>query len=79
VWALSYTIRRMGEYIINTVCELRTKKGMTQEELAEAVGVTRQTIISIEKGRYAPSITLALKIASVFKVCVDDIFSIRYE
>ena len=71
--------RAMGEYITNTVCELRTKKGITQEELAEAVGVTRQTIISIEKGRYAPSVTLALKIAGVFKARVEDIFSIRYE
>lgn len=49
---------------------------MTQEELAKAVGVTRQTIISIEKGRFVPSTLLALKIAKFFKKPVDDIFFI---
>ncbi len=47
---------------------------MTQEELAQAVGVTRQTIISIEKGRFVPSTLLALKIAKFFKKRVEDIF-----
>jgi putative transcriptional regulator len=49
---------------------------MTQEELAQAVGVTRQTIISIEKGRFIPSTLLALKLANFFKKPVEDIFFI---
>jgi len=68
----------MAEHIINSVYTLRTEKGLTQEELSERVGVTRQTVISIEKGNYTPSVLLALKIASVFKVPVEDIFCISY-
>lgn len=68
----------MTEHIKNTVYTLRTKKGLTQEDLAEKVGITRQTVISIEKGNYTPSVLLALKIASVFKVSVEDIFQISY-
>jgi putative transcriptional regulator len=49
---------------------------ITQEELAQAVGVTRQTIISIEKGRFVPSTLLALKLAKFFKKAVEDIFFI---
>ncbi|MEK7612374.1 MAG: helix-turn-helix transcriptional regulator [Patescibacteria group bacterium] len=69
----------MKEIIKNQVYELRTKSDITQEALAEAVGVTRQTIIAIEKGNYTPSITLALKIAKFFKKSVEDIFQIKYE
>lgn len=68
----------MAEHIQNTVYTLRTKKGLTQEDLAEKVGITRQTVISIEKGNYTPSVLLALKIAGVFKVAVEDIFKISY-
>ena len=57
---------------------LRTKKGMTQEELAVQAGITRQTVISIEKGNYTPSVLLALKLAFIFKVPVEDIFRISY-
>lgn len=65
--------------IHNTVHELRTGKGVTQEDLAVAVGVTRQTIISIEKGNYTPSVLLALKLAQYFGVSVEKVFSITYE
>ncbi len=65
--------------IKNKVNEYRTERGMTQEALAAAVGVTRQTIISIEKGNYTPSVLLALKIATVFTVPVEVIFTIIYE
>ena len=69
----------MGEFISNTVYTLRIKKGLTQEELASKLDITRQTVISIEKGNYTPSVLLALKIASVFKVPVEDIFRITSE
>lgn len=69
----------MAEYVSNNVNELRTTNGMTQEELAEKTGVSRQTIIAIEKGNYSPSVLLALKIAKTFKTSVEDVFSITYE
>jgi putative transcriptional regulator len=69
----------MGEIILNSVYTLRTKKGLTQEELAQVLDITRQTVISIEKGNYTPSVLLALKIASLFNVPVEEIFSIAYE
>ena len=50
---------------------------MTQQALAEAVGVTRQTIIAIEKGSFNPSIKLALKIAAIFGVTVEEIFQLE--
>ena len=49
---------------------------MTQEELADRVGVTRQTIISIERGRYSPSIELALRLARLFGVPVEALFGL---
>lgn len=64
------------DVVINKVEQYRMRHGMTQEALAEAVGVTRQTIIALEKGNYAPSVMLALKIARHFKVPVDSIFSL---
>ncbi|PIR89249.1 MAG: transcriptional regulator [Candidatus Harrisonbacteria bacterium CG10_big_fil_rev_8_21_14_0_10_40_38] len=64
----------MKDKIENQVLDFRNKKGITQEELAEAVGVTRQTIIAIEKGNYSPSILLALKIAKFFNEPVEKIF-----
>lgn len=69
----------MKEYITNTVLELRKGKGVTQEEFAEAIGVTRQTVIAIEKGNYTPSVLLALKIATFFNTEVGKIFRIAYE
>ncbi len=69
----------MSEKVINEVSTLRSAKGLTQEVLASKVQVSRQTIIALEKGNYTPSILLALKIASVFKVPVEDIFMITYE
>ena len=68
----------MKESITNQVYELRTKAEVTQEELAEAVGVTRQTIIAVEKGNYTPSVLLALKIAKYFKKSLEEVFNIKY-
>lgn len=67
----------MPENVKNFVQEMRTKNKITQEELAQAVGVTRQTIIAIEKGNYTPSVLLALKIASFFKTTVEKLFAIQ--
>ena len=54
----------------------RTERGMTQEDLAEKAGVTRQTIISIERGRYSPSIELALRLGRIFGVPVETLFEL---
>jgi putative transcriptional regulator len=67
----------MGTEIRNRVRTLRFVTGeMTQEELARGAGVSRQTIIAIEKGKYNPSVGLALRIARVFGVPVDEVFSL---
>ena len=58
----------------NRLRELRQERGITQEELAEALGVTRQTIIAIEKGKYDPSLRLAFKIARYFGKKIEEIF-----
>ncbi len=59
--------------------ELRTARGLTQEQLAELIGVTRNTIISMEKGKYCPSIKLGFRIANVFGVGIDDVFTYEEE
>ena len=69
----------MTDSVTNTVYALRSAKNLTQEDLAGKVGVSRQTIIAIEKGNYVPSVLLALKIAKVFKVPVGDIFKVSHE
>ena len=66
----------MREYVRNKVQMLREKLGITQEELAARVGVSRQTIIAIERGNYTPSLLLGLKIARYFKKSVEEIFTI---
>ena len=57
--------------------EIRIKRGITQESLADTVGVSRQTIIAIEKGNYTPSVLLALKIANAFDTEVEALFTIK--
>jgi putative transcriptional regulator len=70
----------METEIRNRVRTLRFVNGeMTQEELARRAGVSRQTIIAIEKGKYNPSVGLALRIARVFGVAVDEVFSLGDE
>lgn len=69
----------MREYIANDVYELRNKCGITQEALAEALKVSRQTVIAIEKGKYTPSVHLAMTIAQYFKLPVEKIFKIIKE
>tara|TARA_R100001163_G_C5019390_1_gene162631 strand:+ start:841 stop:1032 length:192 start_codon:yes stop_codon:yes gene_type:complete len=58
----------------NRLKELRSEKKLSQENLASLVNVSRQTIISIEKGKYSPSLPLAFKLAEVLQVQIEDIF-----
>jgi len=70
----------MAEKVRNEVRRQRFLSGeMTQEELAGRVGVSRQTIIAIEKGKYNPSVALALRIARVFGMAVEEVFSLPDE
>ncbi len=68
----------MKRAIENTVYEERSKRDMTQETLAHEVGVSRQTIIAIERGKYTPSVALALRIAHAFNLHVEDLFALMY-
>ena len=67
----------MGDTVRNRVKSLRTDRGWTQEQLGERVGVSRQSINSIERNRYVPSLSLALKFARVFERPTEDIFSLE--
>ncbi|OZS78089.1 transcriptional regulator [Tetzosporium hominis] len=62
------------QVITNRVKELRAKHQMTQGDLAERIGVTRQTIVSLEKGSYTPSLLLAMNIAEIFEEPIESIF-----
>ncbi len=64
-----------GDYVENKVYEHRVLNRMSQKELAEAVGVSKQTIYVMEKNNYSPSLVLAFRIADFFNVDVNDIFS----
>jgi putative transcriptional regulator len=69
----------MAKPLLTTrIRELRFEHGeMTQQELADRLSVTRQTIIALEAGRYAPSLLLAVRIARLFDVAVEDVFQIN--
>ena len=69
----------MPPVIRNRVKELRIERGWTQAELAEAVSVSRQSINSIERERYVPSLPLALTFAKVFACSTDEIFTLEEE
>lgn len=58
----------------NSLQERRTQRGWSQQLLADTLGVSRQTVISIEKGRFDPSLPLAFKIAATFACAIEDIF-----
>ncbi|MFJ6156774.1 helix-turn-helix transcriptional regulator [Pseudarthrobacter sp. NPDC092184] len=59
----------------NTLPELRREHGWSQQKLADALGVSRQTVISIEKGRFDPSLPLAFRLAALFGCTIEDIFT----
>ncbi len=67
----------MTKKVRNRVKELRDQRGLTQRQLAAAVGVSRQSINSIERGRYVPSLPLALDFARVFDCPTDEIFELE--
>ena len=63
--------------ISNSVKQHREKQNLTQEQLADFLGVSRQTVIAIEKGNYEPSLGLAMKLARHFKISVEELFVLR--
>jgi len=63
----------------NRLAKLRKEKGLTQQELADILKVSRQSIIAIEAGKFNPSVILAIKISRLFKTAVDEIFIYRDE
>ena len=65
--------------LYNRLKELRARDGLNQQELGKLAGVSRQTISLIERGDYSPSVTLALKLAQIFQVAVEDIFTYTEE
>lgn len=60
--------------VTNSIRTLRDQRGFTQAELAKQIGVTRQTLIAIEQGKYSPTLELAFQISRVFGVALDDVF-----
>lgn len=69
----------MKERIVNRVKEERQQLGITQADLAEALGVSRQSVISIEKGHYVPSLALALRMAAFFHCPTESLFQLEEE
>lgn len=66
----------MSPNIQSQLKEFRLQKHLTQEDLAQSLGVSRQTIIALEQGRYEPSLSLALRIAVYFQTPIESIFSL---
>ena len=73
-WKVYFPFVIGGVGLKNKLEEIRKQHGITQEELAEKLEVSRQTIGSLENGRYNPSILLAFKISKLFKISVEEIF-----
>ena len=77
IYCIESTAERLGRYgsdVYNKLKEHRTALGMNQTEMGKLAGVSRQTISLIERGDYSPSVTLALKLARICQVTVEDIF-----
>lgn len=70
--------RKREPSLNNCIKDLRAAQdGMTQQSLADQIGVTRQTVVALEGGAYTPSLALALRVSKVFDKCVEDIFWIN--
>ncbi len=63
--------------IENDLQELRSSKGLTQQELADAIGVTRVTVVALERGDYNPSLELAFRLSKFFNKKIDDLFRVK--
>ena len=74
-----YIYKEVLPSVKNKIEAIRTQKNIRQEELAKALGVSRQTISSLENGRYNPSILLAFRIAKYFGLTIEDIFIFEEE
>jgi putative transcriptional regulator len=73
-------MRMPNSELSNCIRRLRLDNGrMTQQDLADKVGVTRQTIIAIEQGKYSPSLPLAFRIARVFDTTIEEVFELNNE
>lgn len=72
-------MKNKSAHVGNKIHVLRAEKRMTQQTLANKVGVSRQTIIAIEKERYTPSLLLAFEIANVFNVNITDVFKYKHK
>ena len=72
-------ITKGGGLVKNRIEEIRAARGLRQEEFAKALGVSRQTISSLENGRYNPSILLAFKIARYFGLTIEEVFIFEEE
>ena len=71
---VNFTFKKEVGQMKNKIEEIRKQKGITQEDFAKSMGVSRQTISSLETGRYNPSIFLAYKIAKYFDMTIEEIF-----
>ena len=67
----------MDDEVINRIKDYRLERNFTQDDLARAVGVSRQSINSIERGRYTPSLPLALRFAQFFRCTTDELFQVK--
>jgi putative transcriptional regulator len=76
---VSFTSKWEGDEMKNRIEEIRNEKGVRQEDLARLMGVSRQTISSLENGRYNPSIMLAHKIAQYFGMAIEEVFIFEEE
>lgn len=76
---LYYSSMATNHEVTNRVRQHRRLREMTQQGLADRVGVTRQTVLSIERGKYNPSVVLALRIARIFGVPVEELFELPKE
>ena len=67
----------MSDELDNNIAKLRSKRKLSQQELADAIGVSRKTISSVETGRFTPSVVIALKLAQFFSVPVEAVFTLQ--
>lgn len=66
----------MNEFLDNHIAKLRSRRKISQQELADAIGVSRKTISTVETGRFTPSVVIALRLARYFEVPVESVFEL---